>query len=113
MPPSVDQIGNVAVVTPNTPQLDISNSEDFLQAVQPLLDEQHRVVFDLRRVTFVDSSGCGAILSCLKRVRDAGGDLKLCEATEPVGMVFELIRLHRICDIFKTQTEAVAAFHSK
>jgi anti-sigma B factor antagonist len=110
MEPVVEKVGDVAVVTVTTEQLDASNTEDFRTFLAPVLQECSKLVLDLGRVQFVDSRGCGAILSCLKHVSAAAGDLKLCHVNKPVRTVFELIRLHRICEIFDSREEAVAAF---
>lgn len=106
----IEKIGDVAVVALLAEQLDVSNADDFRSEMAPLLAECHKLVLDLGRVQFVDSRGCGAIISCLKHVSAAGGDLKLCQVARPVRTVFELIRLHRICEIFTTRDEAVRAF---
>ena len=110
MPLTVDRVDDVAVVTVNVDEFDASNADDFKQEMAALAPSCSRVVLDLGRVRFVDSSGCGAILSCLKHVTSAGGDLKLCRVQKPVRTTFELIRLHRICEIFDTREEAVRAF---
>jgi anti-sigma B factor antagonist len=110
MPLTVDRVEDVAVVTVNVEEFDASNADDFKQEIAPVLQSCSRLVLDLSRVRFVDSSGCGAILSCLKGVTSAGGDLKLCRVSRPVRTTFELIRLHRICEIFDTRDEAVRAF---
>jgi anti-sigma B factor antagonist len=107
---TTETAGDVAVVTLHGTQLDASNSEDFKSAVAPVLKDYHKLVLDLGKMQFVDSSGCGAILSCLKNVTAAGGDLKICHVTRPVHMIFDLIRLHRLCDILATRDEAVKAF---
>ena len=107
---TVEQIGDVAVVGVNVEQLDASNADDFRQQMAPVLAGCRKLVLDLGRVQFADSRGCGAILSCLKQVAAAGGDLKLCRVTKPVRTVFELIRLHRLCEIVGTREEAVQAF---
>jgi len=60
----------------------------------------------------VDSRGCGAILSCLKQISPAGGDLKLCRVSPRVRLVFDLIRMHNICEIVNTREEAVQAFQN-
>jgi anti-sigma B factor antagonist len=109
---TVDKVGDVAVVTVNVVEFDGSNADDFKQEVAPVLEACARLVLDLNRVQFVDSSGCGAILSCLKRATAAGGDLKLCNVSRPVRTVFELIRLHRICEILDSREAAVRAFHA-
>jgi anti-sigma B factor antagonist len=110
MQPTVEKSGEVAVVTVNDEQLDASNADDFRQYMAPILQDCHKVVLALNRVQFVDSRGCGAILSCLKNVSAAGGDLKLCQVTKPVRTVFELIRLQRICEVLDTRDAAVRAF---
>ena len=107
MQPTVEKVGDVAVVTLNIDQLDASNAEDFKRQMAPVFQDARKVVLDLSRVQFVDSRGCGAILSCLKRLSESGGDLKLCNVTRNVRTVFDLIRLHRICQIVGTRDEAV------
>jgi anti-sigma B factor antagonist len=110
MQPTVEKIGDVTVVTVNTEQLDAGNSEDFRQQMAPILEGCHKLVLDLSRVRFVDSRGCGAILSCLKRLAEVKGDLKICNVAKFVRTVFDLIRLHKICEITGTREEAIAAF---
>jgi anti-sigma B factor antagonist len=107
---SIEPSGDVRVVAVNVEQLDASNAEDFRREMATALQDCRKLVLDLARVQFVDSRGCGAILSCLKQLSAAGGDLKLCEVRKSVRTVFELIRLHRICGIHDTRADAVAAF---
>jgi anti-sigma B factor antagonist len=113
MEPEVEMVGDVTIVTVHLEQLDASNAEDFRLDMAPVLEKARKLVLDLSRVQFVDSRGCGAILSCLKHVGEAGGDLKICCVARPVRMVFELIRLHRICEILATRDEAVRAFQKR
>lgn len=107
---SVEKINDVAVVTLNDDYLDASNSEEFKRDMTPVTDADSRVVLDLSRVEFIDSTGLGAILSCLRRITGAGGDLKLGGVSKQVRAVFELSRMHRIVDILDTRDEAVKAF---
>ena len=92
--------------------LDAQTSKDFRREVQPQLDSHNQVVFDLSRLTFVDSSGLGVLLSCLREVSGRGGDLKLCSLTVQVRAVFQLVRMHRLFDIYNTQAEAIRAFQA-
>ena len=105
-----DKVGNVTVVTVQGEHLDAGNTKDFKQDVSTTVEPNAKVVLDLSRVQFVDSSGCGAILSYLRQLKSAGGDLKLCAVTKPVRSLFELVRMHRVFDIFNTREEAVKAF---
>jgi anti-sigma B factor antagonist len=106
----IEKVGEVAVVTLEAEYLDASVAEEFKRDMGPLLEANPKVVFDMEPLQFVDSAGLGAILSCLRRLSAAGGDLKLCALSKPVRAVFEISRMHRIFDIFPAKEEAVQAF---
>ena len=107
---AVDHIGDVAVAILPVEELDAGNAGEFKRDIAPVLEANTNLVVDLSRLRFVDSSGLGAFLSCLRQVNAKGGDLKLCGMSKPVRTVFELVRLHRIFDILSTREEAVRAF---
>ena len=102
----------MAVVKVMTDVLDAGNAKEFQAGVSPIVKEHLNIVFDMRQINFLDSSGCGAILSCLRQLNSAGGDLKMFGLQQPVRTLFELIRLHRIIDIFNTRDEAVNAYRT-
>src|SRR5947199_411063 len=112
MQTQVEKVGDVTIIAVQEEQLDAGNADEFRRAVAPALKDCRNLVLDLEHVQFIDSRGCGAILSCLKHVSKANGDLKLCGVTEPVRMVFELIRMDEICAILGTRLEAVQAFQN-
>jgi anti-anti-sigma factor len=112
MEPTVEKIGDVTIVAVNQEELDARNADEFRRQIAPALKGCRNLVLDLDRVQFVDSRGCGVILSCLKHVSAAGGDLKLCRVGRPVLTVFELIRMDRICEIVNTREEAVQALQN-
>jgi len=91
-------------------ELDASNSADFKRELAPLVNTTTKLVLDLSRLRFVDSSGLGAFISCLRQLNAKGGDVKLCAMSKQVREVFELVRMHRIFDIYPTQGAAVQAF---
>jgi anti-sigma B factor antagonist len=108
----IEHDGDVVVATPIEKHLDLSNSESFRDEIVAALSNCRKLVIDMGRVEFVDSRGCGAIISCLKHVSAAGGDLKLSDVKPAVRTVFELIRLHRICEILETRDQAIFRFES-
>jgi anti-sigma B factor antagonist len=109
---NVDRVGDVTVALVPVEELDASNATEFKRDVAPLLDGTMKAVFDLSRLRFVDSSGLGAFISCLRKLNAKGGDLKLCGMSKQVRAVFELVRMHRIFDILSTREDAVRAFGS-
>ncbi len=107
---SVEKKRGVAIVSLMDGHLDASNAEEFRNAMAPVLEQEPHVVFDLCAVGFIDSSGLGALLSCLRQLNSRGGELKLCGMTKPVQVLFELVRMNRVFEIFSGQDEAIRAF---
>jgi anti-sigma B factor antagonist len=70
-------------------------------------DGSTRVVLDLSGVSFMDSSGLGAVIAGLKRARQAGGDLRLAAAGEQVQTVMRLTNLDRVLRPHETVPDAV------
>jgi anti-anti-sigma factor len=69
-----------------------------------------RIVIDLSGTEFIDSSGLGALVSCLKKTRQAGGDLRIAGPTQQAQTVFKLTNLDRILKTVPTAELAAAAF---
>ena len=106
----VEKVGNVAVTAMPVDELDASNAGEFKRDIASVLETNAKLVLDLSRLRFVDSSGLGALISCLRKLNAKGGDLKLCGMSKQVRAVFELVRMHRVFDIVGTREEAVRAF---
>ena len=103
----------LTVIRPEFDSLDVSTARAFRSSVMEHVPHDARAILDMSRVGFVDSTGCGAILGCMKyfHVEGAGtGSLKLCMLAPPVRALFEMIRLHKIVEIYNTQDEAVRAY---
>jgi anti-sigma B factor antagonist len=109
---SIEKVQGVNFVVLDADSLDASNTTEFKRAFAPAVEPNGKIVIDLGKVQFVDSSGCGAILACLRQITQAGGDLKLCSVSRPVRSLFELVRMHRILDICDTREAAIKSFQT-
>lgn len=107
---SIDKVNDISIILVPAATLDAGNSKAFKNDVAPLLTRGARVVLDLSQVKFVDSSGLGAMLYCLRQLTSVEGDLKLCGMTKSVRALFELVRMHRVFEIFNTRDEAADSF---
>lgn len=67
---------------------------------------QTRIVVDLGEVTFIDSSGLGALIAGLKSSRQAGGDLRIADVPEQVMTVLRLTNLDRVLRAHSTVADA-------
>ena len=102
--------GGVLVIKILGGRLDAYCAQDFKKQVVDMLEENPKVVVSLEDVSFVDSSGLGALLSCLREANKRGGDMKIAGTQPPVRAMFELTRMHRVFEIFNTADEAVASY---
>ncbi len=106
----IEKIGDVTVVRVALDTLDAGNEKRFKKEVISALEPHSKVVLDMSEVEFIDSSGLGVILSCYRHLQSSSGDLKLCCLNDQVRMLFELVRMHRIFDIYGTREEALSSF---
>jgi anti-sigma B factor antagonist len=101
--------GKVLTISFRNDNLDASNTKQFKDAVQPLLEGHQTIMFDMSGLNFVDSSGLGSLLSCLRTMNNKDGQLILYAMNKPVQALFELVRMHRIFSIYTTKEEALAS----
>ncbi len=69
-----------------------------------------RLVVDLAKVGFVDSSGLGSLISGLKAARVAGGDLRLAQPSTQVSTVLTLTMLERVLRSYPTVADALVGY---
>lgn len=106
----LEKAGDVVVVRPRG-NLDIQNSTDFKNTVKSTVSDGNiKIVIDLAYVNFIDSSGLGSLVACLRSTNQEGGSVKLAGLTSEVRIVIELTRLHHVFSIFHTVEDAVASF---
>ena len=107
---TVEARADVVVVAPATPtDLTIAEAhlfEDAVGAVPVPAD----VVLDLGPVGFLDSAGIGCIVRLNRRLQEGGGELRLARPGQAVSIALELVRLHRLLEVYPSVDEAVASF---
>ena len=69
-----------------------------------------KVVIDLGKVTWMNSTGLGALMSSLTTMRNAEGDLKIARATDKVKSLFMVTKLITIFDSYDSVEDALAAY---
>ncbi|MEO5824797.1 MAG: STAS domain-containing protein [Gemmatimonadales bacterium] len=92
-------------------QLIVANRQELKQLVSDALDHGDRkFVLDFAKTAYIDSSGLGALVSINKKVREAGGELRLSALNEDLRSLFELTKLDTLFVIADSATEALAGF---
>ena len=91
-------------------QLIVANRQELKQQVIEALEEgDRRFVIDFSGTGYIDSSGLGVLVSVSKKIREAGGDLRLSGLNEDLRTLFELTKLDTLFRISDTKAEAVSA----
>lgn len=97
----------VTVIRPQG-RLDMRVAPDIRQGLAELARTGNaRMVLDLEAVSFIDSSGLGAIISGLKSAREAGGDLRIARPNQQVRLVLQLTTLDRVLKPHSSVEEAM------
>lgn len=101
------------IVRPAGDRLDIEVAAHFRSKLLSLIDEGHRqLVVDLKDVSFIDSSGLGALVSALKTLKRSSiaGDVRLARVQAPVVSLLEVIRLNRVFTSYASVEQAVQSY---
>ncbi len=103
----LEQQSGITIVTLAIDQLNEIRVGEFQTRLATLTKTSQRVIFDLSRVDFLDSSGLGALVLAHRRLKDGGGDLCLCAPTPAVRAIFDLVCLGKAITITPTREEAL------
>ncbi|MGH7508187.1 MAG: STAS domain-containing protein [Gemmatimonadales bacterium] len=92
-------------------QLVVGNRHELKDLVQASLDRgERRLLVDFSRTGYIDSSGLGALVSISKRIREAGGELRLSGLNDDLRSLFELTKLDTLFAITETSEQGLTSF---
>ena len=104
---SVRKEGEKWILRVEDPRIDASAALAFKEAVRDaIIGAPSTVILDLQNVTFIDSSGLGAVVAILKLLAPER-TLILAELTPPVKRVFELTRMDQVMTMYPTVDDAL------
>lgn len=72
--------------------------------------DKSRVVIDLGKVDWMNSTGLGLLISGLTSLRKAGGELKLANVTEKIQSLLTITKLITVFKAFDSVDEAIKSF---
>ncbi|NET35135.1 MAG: STAS domain-containing protein [Cyanothece sp. SIO1E1] len=93
--------------------LDGKQANELRSEVIDILKEGADIILiDLKNVTFMNSSGIGALVSTLKSVRAAKSQLLLCSLSDQVKTIFQLTKMDRVFQSLANRDEFEQKFPS-
>ena len=103
--------GGVTILRVLEENLDALTAPGARPLVDQLVDRGGiKVVFDMRSVRIIDSSGVGIVVSLFKRLRAIGGAVRFTGVDGQPKEIFHLMRLERVLAIFPTIEDALKGF---
>lgn len=108
----MERRGAALIVRPSG-ELDMRSAESFGRRVGEAVAEAvavggcRRVVLNLRRLTFLDSSGLGAILGLYRHVAEEGGTLAIAQPPPTVRAIIELSGIGGLVPLFPSEEHAL------
>ena len=107
---TIEHLGDAYVVTLRG-EIDVYTAPPVRGELRRLIDEEGalELVIDLSAVTFLDSSALGVLVGVLRRLREAGGALRIVEPRTSASRIFALTGLDTVMDLYATRDDALSA----
>lgn len=84
-------------------EVDLATAPTLRERLVALVADGHRrIVVDLTRTEFLDSTGLSALIAGLKRLRAHDGEMRLVSTTPRVRKVFEITHIDRVLPLYET-----------
>ncbi len=69
-----------------------------------------KVILNFSKVEYLSSSVLGKLINFQRRLKEHGGELRLCCIHPSIYEIFEITRLNTLFDIYRTEEEALEMF---
>ncbi len=104
------EVGEI-VVFDITGEIDLYNAPEIKEKIKEEMNKNKvNIIINLDKVTYIDSSGIGVLISSLSNLKKVGGALKLINVYASVRKVFELTKLTSFFDIYDSEADAITSF---
>lgn len=109
----VEEVGGVTVARFTDKKiLDESNIQIIGNQLFSLVDDDHRkkLVLDFANVEYLSSAALGKLITLDKKMKAAGGELRLCSIRKDILEVFKITRLDKLFKIKENRDKAIEGF---
>lgn len=104
---------SITVVRPGVERLTAQNATGFKNEVVELIDQGNsQIIVDFSQVSFLDSSGLGALVGVLKKIGHRG-DLLVADLNSDVEQMFRICRMDRVLPIHQNVDAALQSLRER
>lgn len=87
------------------------DAEDFKAIFKDLIKEdKKRIIVNLEKVSWINSTGLGILISGYTTLRREGGDIVLIHVSDRIESILYVTKLNLLFKTFETEEEAVKSF---
>jgi len=91
-----------------TGSLDIATSPTVRAALTSASERgDHRLIVDLTRIEFLDSTGLGALIGAQRRAKEFGGEVRLIAKEGQILRLLRITGLLRVFGVYPTREDAI------
>jgi len=92
-------------------EVDINSSPEIKKVFDKLISSKTpKIVVNLSKVTYVDSSGLATLVEILKNMRTYGGKLRITDMSPKIKSLFEITKLEKLFEIMLNEEDALSTF---
>jgi anti-sigma B factor antagonist len=103
--------GNVCVLTPHGRIVIGEEVTALREKIKGLLkDGTKNILLTLADVSYIDSTGVGALVGSFTTIRNQGGQMKLSNLSQRVRDILLVTKLLTVFDVYESETEGVKSF---
>ena len=107
-----DPKNNIYIVSASGKLMSPKEVEELTSNFRLLRDKNiNRIVLNLQDMEWMGSIGLGALITCITTMRNAGGDVYLCNLNEKLKSIISITQLDQIFRIFDSIESAVQHFN--
>ena len=103
--------GNIVLLEPKGSLIGGKETDELKESLSKLLNDGHKkVVIDLGKVDYLNSTALGALVSAHTSYSKQGGKVKLCNVNKNIKNIFVITKLTLVFDVLDGQMDAIASF---
>jgi anti-sigma B factor antagonist len=105
------KVGGVNVLTPAGKIVIGEEVTALREKIKDLLKAgEKNILLNMAGVSYVDSTGIGALVGSFTTIRSQGGQMKLANLVDKVQDILVVTKLLTVFDVFKNEEEAIKSF---
>ncbi len=103
--------GDVTVLNLSGKIMGGPDHEKFMTEIKTLIADGHvDVLLDMSKVSWVNSTGLGILVSGYHTLKKNGGRLKICQVSDRIDNILNVTQLKLVFETFESCDEALASF---